>query len=68
VDVVTDFAVSVAGEVIDLSGVAAIISFADLTANHLSQSLGNSIITVGIHTVTILSVTNAQLSAGDFLF
>jgi serralysin len=68
VDVITDFNVAAADEFIDLSGVAAIVSFADLTANHLSESGGNSIITAGANTITLLGVLNAQLTAAEFIF
>ena len=67
-DSITDFEVSSATERIDLSGVAGIVSFVDLTANHLSELGGNSIITVGGNTITLEGILNAQLTANEFLF
>ena len=58
-----------ANDRIDLRGVASITSFADLRANHLRQSGDTVIINAGNgHTITLLDVTRAELSAADFLF
>jgi len=67
-DRITDFNTGLLGEVIDLSGVAAIISFADLTANHLTQSGADTLITSGVNTLTLTAISAASLTAGDFLF
>ena len=53
---------------IDLSGVNAIMNFADLTANHLSEVDGNAVITSGTSTITLTGVLEANLAANDFLF
>jgi len=68
VDVINDFATGVFGEVISLSGVAAIVSFADLVANHLSEVAGNAVISAGANTITLVGVSASSLLADDFLF
>jgi Ca2+-binding RTX toxin-like protein len=69
VDVIHDFSTGTLGEVIDLSLVNAITSWADLTANHLgSNGSGDATITVGANVLTLDGVSAASLSAGDFVF
>jgi len=68
VDVVTDFGIAVAGEVIDLITAIGITDFADLSANHMAQVGGNTVITSGINSLTLTGITMANLAAGDFLF
>lgn len=57
------------GDRIDLSGVASITSFRDMTRNHLTVSGDNLLIADGRgNTVLLLGVERADLSADDFLF
>jgi len=44
------------------------VDFADLSANHMAQVGGNTVITSGINTLTLAGITMANLMAGDFLF
>ncbi|MCV6592805.1 MAG: calcium-binding protein, partial [Silicimonas sp.] len=67
-DVITDFDEFSGAEEIDLAMVTAIIDFADLTANHLSQVGANAVITDGANTITINNVLITDLDAGDFNF
>lgn len=67
-DVITDFDAVSAAERIDLGAVSAITDFADLQANHLSQSGANAIITDGINTISLLNVSITDLGADDFDF
>jgi Ca2+-binding RTX toxin-like protein len=67
VDTINGFAINAPGEVIDLTVVSAITSFADLSANHLTQVGGNAVIFVGVNTITLVGVTAASLTSGDFL-
>ncbi len=69
-DIVTDFDQANAFEFIDLSVFAAFVpDFADLQANHLSSNLdGDAVITIGINTLTLQGVAEADLVAGDFIF
>jgi len=68
-DVIKDFAVASTAEVIDLSAVAEITSFADLVDNHLSTNAsGFAVITAGVNRITIEGVSAASLTAGDFIF
>ena len=56
------------GGLIDLSGVATIIDFADLQANHLSGAV-NAVIADGLgNTMTLTGVGMGTLDAGDFIF
>jgi len=64
-DTITDFAVNVDDILLDLT---AITDYTDLITNHLSETGGDSIITDGIHTITIENVLNSQLDADDFIF
>ena len=68
-DVITDFNSSNGAEQIDLSGVAAITNWADLSANHMSQ-VGNDVLIDDLagNTIRLSGVTLASLDAGDFLF
>jgi len=65
-DTITDFAIN--GDKVNLSSVGAITNFVDLSANHLSQVSGNTVITAGANTITLTGVTIAQLDANDFTF
>jgi Ca2+-binding RTX toxin-like protein len=68
VDLIADFDTA-EGDVIDFSGLAAITSWADLTAGHLSTGAGGwAEISVRGNAVTLQGVTVAMLSAGDFVF
>lgn len=66
-DTVTDF--DLADDVIDLSGIPAIGSFANLVDTCLSENGGgDAIITIGARSITLLAVGADDLSADDFLF
>ena len=67
-DVITDFEALNNFEKIDLSAVTAITDFADLAANHLTQSGADAVITAGVNTITLNGVAIADLDAGDFVF
>ncbi|MCQ0988135.1 M10 family metallopeptidase [Jiella marina] len=67
-DRITDFEALNNFEKIDLSAVSAITSFADLSANHLSQVGANAVITDGANTITLNNVNIADLDANDFVF
>jgi Ca2+-binding RTX toxin-like protein len=66
-DIVTDF--DTAADVIDLSGIPAIGSFASLVETWLSEDgSGNAVIAIGARMVTLLGVGAGDLAADDFLF
>ena len=65
-DVINDF--TVGEDKIKLVNNSAITDFADLSANHLSEVAGDTLITDGGDTITIVGVGMADLSAGDFVF
>ncbi|MAU96063.1 MAG: hypothetical protein CMP81_09275 [Fulvimarina sp.] len=67
-DVIVDFEATNPAEKIDLSAVGAIVSFADLSANHLTQVGANAVITDGANTITLNNVNIGSLDAGDFIF
>ena len=68
-DTISDFEISVQGEYIDLSEVTAIVDFADLTSNHLSQNGSHALISDGAFTtITLLNIQKDDLTADDFLF
>ncbi|WP_304363774.1 beta strand repeat-containing protein [Jiella marina] len=67
-DTITDFEELNDFEKIDLSAVTAITDFADLAANHLTQSGANAVITDGANTITLNNVNIADLDANDFIF
>ncbi len=54
--------------VIDLSAVSAITDFTDLVDNHLSEDAGNSVITDGVNSITLVGILNGDLSSGNFAF
>ena len=69
-DTITDFdAVGADHDVVDLAGLASITSYADLTANHMTQS-GANVFIDGLNGDTILvkNVTLANMVEADFLF
>ena len=68
-DIITDFDVTEPGECIALRNVSAITSFADLMANHISETDGTAIISDGAgNTITLQNVRISDLSEDDFLF
>ncbi|MCQ0988851.1 calcium-binding protein [Jiella marina] len=67
-DTITDFEELNDFEKIDLSAVTNITDFADLAANHLTQSGANAVITDGANTITLNNVNIADLDANDFIF
>jgi serralysin len=65
-DVVNDFAWN---DVIDLSGLATITDYADLVANHLTQSGADALLSDGAgNTLTLTGIDIANLYQDDFLF
>ncbi|MEO1152212.1 MAG: hypothetical protein AAFW83_14665 [Pseudomonadota bacterium] len=68
-DVINDFDALNDFEKIDLRGVDAITSFADLAQSHLIQDVnGNAVIIDGANQITLLGVNIADLDANDFVF
>jgi Ca2+-binding RTX toxin-like protein len=68
IDQIMDFQLTVPGEVIDLSGVAAIVDFDDLAANHLSQSGADAVIRAGANRIILNGIDGTDLQAEHFLF
>ncbi|SDE59648.1 M10 family metallopeptidase C-terminal domain-containing protein [Ruegeria marina] len=65
----TVFFFSATEDRVDLSGVAAITGFADLTANHLAEVNGSAVITDGLgNALRLDGIAAAALGAEDFLF
>ncbi|WP_420850420.1 hypothetical protein [Parasedimentitalea marina] len=65
----TDFDASDTAEQLDLSGVATILNFADLAANHMSQSGAHVVIDAGNgDSITLLNVQLSDLDVSDFIF
>lgn len=68
-DTITDFRPNQPGEIIDLTGVRTITSFADLTEHHLIQSGTTAIISDGEgNSITLNGISLTSLSSDDFLF
>lgn len=68
-DVITDFDAINENEVIDLSGVDAIISYSDLMDNHISQTGDDVLIQDGNgNAITLQGINLAELDQGDFIF
>ncbi len=68
-DIITDFEELNSLEQIDFSGLAAITDFADLMANHATQSGANVVINDLLgNTITLNNVLLADLDASDFIF
>ncbi len=69
-DTITDFdAVGSDHDIIDLTGLASVTSYADLTANHMTQSGANVLIDgLSGDTILIKNVTLAAMVADNFLF
>jgi len=69
-DTITDFHATGTGhDVIDLSDVASITSFADLIDNHVHTSHGNAVIDAGHgDTITLTGVSVSSLTSNDFTF
>jgi len=68
-DVITDFQTAGIKEKIDLSGVNAIKSFADLMNNHISDIGGHAVINDGLgNTIDLYGVMVDDLAKNDFLF
>lgn len=68
-DVITDFDRPNDFEKIDLSALSNVTDFADLSANHLTQSGADAVIDDGVGTtITLLNITAANLAADDFIF
>ena len=69
VDRITDFvATGSAADEIDFRGHSQIVSFADLTANHMTASGANVVIRSGTDVITLVNVRLADLDASDFIF
>ncbi len=68
-DTISDFDLTEVGEVIDLSGLAAITGFFDLNTNHLTQVGADAVISDLLgNTITLVGVNEASLTASDFIF
>ena len=68
-DVITDFDVFDALEFIDLSAVSAIVNWADLVSNHLSDTGSDVLIDAGAdNTITLVGVDLGDLGSEDFIF
>ena len=68
-DRVTDFAANgTAHDILDLSNIAAIVGFWDLTHHHMTQSGADVVITYPTGTITLENVDIADLAKDDFLF
>ena len=67
-DVIHGFDSNQQGEAIDFSAITAINDFADLKANHMSQTGNDVLIDTGTGTLTLLGVKTVDLGADDFLF
>ncbi|MBS0123974.1 PD40 domain-containing protein [Thetidibacter halocola] len=67
-DTIADFDVLSAAERIDLSGVAEIVSFADLVSDHLVQVGADAVISAPGLSITLLGIQTADLGADDFIF
>ena len=68
-DTIADFAATWNAEKIDLSGVTAIVDFADLSANHVAQVGADVVISDGAgNTITLETVNLGDLDVNDFLF
>lgn len=68
-DTITDFNVFDALELIDLSAVSSIVSWADLLANHLSDIGADVLIDAGSgDTITLAGLDLGDLASDDFIF
>ena len=68
-DVIEDFEANNSSEKIDLSDVSSITNYADLSANHLTQSGSNVIIDAGGgNTIELSGVNLGDLGSDDFIF
>lgn len=68
-DVVTDFDTLANRERVDLSDVAEIVDFADLSADHMTETAGGVVIADGLgNSLTLTGVALADLSADHFDF
>ena len=68
VDRILDFDVALPGEVISLAGEGGITDFADLVANHLTDTGPSAVITLGTNMITLVGVASSSLTVDDFLF
>lgn len=68
-DVIRRFSADLAGEVIDLSAVTAILNFADLALNHMDQ-VGSDVVIDDLagNTIRLIGVDIGDLGADSFLF
>jgi Ca2+-binding RTX toxin-like protein len=68
-DTITDFqATGARHDMIDVSGLASIISYKDLMKNHASQSGHDVVIDAGLDEIILKDVSIGDLRASDFLF
>ncbi|MDA5555733.1 calcium-binding protein [Shimia sp. MMG029] len=67
-DVITDFALTGAADVLDFSEVTEIKSFSDLMSNHASQNGDDVIISMGSHRITLQDVDLDALNGDHFMF
>lgn len=68
-DRVVDFGADSAQDRVDLSGASAIVDFADLEANHLTETDGDAVISDDNgNNIILIGVSKDELDANDFLF
>ena len=67
-DIIEDFDATNDAERIDLSGIAAITSYADLPGHRMSQVGNDVIIDTATGQITLLNVSMADLDQNDFVF
>jgi Ca2+-binding RTX toxin-like protein len=67
-DRINGFSVVDAVEAIDLSAIATITGFADLQANHLTQTVNGALITAGGHSVLLAGILAVDLTVNEFIF
>lgn len=64
----TGFEASSTGDRVDLRFANGINGFADLLASHMTSADGNTIITDGSNSMTLMGVSTDQLIEDNFLF
>lgn len=67
-DVITDFEINVAREVIDLSQISDLHGYKDLRAHHMTEVGGSTVLSFGANEITLEGVAMSRLAANDFLF
>lgn len=67
-DVIFDFDVLSTLEKLDLSALALVVDYADLTANHMVQAGADVLISAGADQIRLIDVNLADLDGTDFIF